>query len=127
METSPKRKILLVEDNPQNRYLASYLLKHHGYDVLSAVNAQEAMAHLRSTTVDLILLDIQLPDIDGYEIAAMVKRDERIANTPMVAVSSFAMPGDRQRAMSAGCDGYIEKPIDPIRFANQIEQFVRKP
>src|SRR5687768_8818936 len=103
-----KGKILIIEDNDQNRYLATYLLKHHGYEVAAATSGKEAIELLATTTADLILLDIQLPDMDGYEIAGMVKQNPRTAHIPIVAVSSFAMPGDRVRALDAGCDGYIE-------------------
>jgi two-component system, cell cycle response regulator DivK len=115
----------MIEDNEQNRYLATYLLEHHGYDVVAANNGREGLAFLRDSSADLILLDIQLPDMDGYQIAAALKSEAHTANIPLVAVSSFAMAGDRQRALKAGCDGYIEKPIDPDRFIQQLQQYIR--
>ena len=119
----PKGRILIIEDNEQNRYLASYLLRHHGYEVVAAVGGKEGIDLLKTTTADLILLDIQLPDMDGYEIARVVRQNPATAHIPMVAVSSFAMPGDRERALGSGCDGYIEKPIDPARFVAQLQEF----
>jgi CheY-like chemotaxis protein len=120
-----KAKVLLIEDNAQNRYLATYLLEHHGFEVVAAVSGRSGLELLQTTKPDLVLLDIQLPDMDGYAVARELKRDQRNAGVPVIAVSSFAMAGDRERAFDAGCDGYIEKPIDPDRFIAQLQPFLR--
>ena len=115
--------ILLVEDNEQNRYLARYILEDAGMSVVCAITGKEALAAAREHRPDLILLDIQLPEMDGYEAVARLKADPELAGIPVVAVSSFAMPGERQRALEAGCIGYIEKPI-PGDFDAQVRGFL---
>jgi two-component system, cell cycle response regulator DivK len=117
-------KILLIEDNEANRYLAAYLLQQAGHEVVVAPSANEAFATLERYHPDLILLDIQLPDLDGYEIARRLKSHPRLAAIPLVAITSFAMPGDRQKAERSGCAGYIEKPINHETFAAQIAEFL---
>lgn len=119
-----KPKILMIEDNPQNRYLATYLLEHAGFEVVSAEDGKSGMELVKSAQPDLILLDIQLPDIDGYQIATALRGRAELAGTPIVALSSFAMTGDRERALDAGCTGYIEKPIDPDSFVQQIKELL---
>jgi two-component system, cell cycle response regulator DivK len=123
--TTP-RKIVLIEDNEQSRYLATYLLQHHGYEVHAAKDGVSGLALIAEQEADLVLLDIQLPDISGFEIARAVKLDPRTARLPVVAVSAFAMSGDRDRALAAGCDAYIQKPIDPDRFIEQIQPFLQR-
>ncbi|NNG01472.1 MAG: response regulator [Desulfobacteraceae bacterium] len=117
-------KILVIEDNRQNRYLITYLLEHKGYKVLQAVNGIAGIRLSIDERPDLILLDIQLPDMDGYAVAETLTADPTTSNIPIVAVTSYAMVGDREQALSAGCRGYIEKPIDPENFASQIESFL---
>jgi len=119
-----KAKILLIEDNEQNRYLATFLLEAHGYEVVQATNGRHGLQLARSEHPDLILLDIQLPEMDGYAAARELRKIEGLTNTPIVAVTSYAMTGDRERALAAGCSGYIEKPIDPDSFAQQVGRFL---
>ena len=114
-----KPKILLIEDNAQNRYLATYLLEHAGMEVVAAEDGHRGLAMAETSGADLILLDIQLPDIDGYQVATALRG--RKSRAPIVALSSFAMIGDREKALQAGCDAYIEKPIDPHAFVKQIQ------
>ena len=116
-----RAKILLIEDNPNNRYLVSFLLEGRGYEVVLAHDGPAGIALARSIRPALILLDIQLPEMDGYEVARRLQADPASATIPIVAVTSFAMLGDRERALAAGCDGYIEKPIDPETFAAEVE------
>jgi len=116
-----KRTILLIEDNEQNRYLVSYLLERHGYDVVCAVDGKRGIELAPVVAPALILLDIQLPAMDGYAVARALRADERLRETPIVAVTSYAMPGDREKALASGCTGYIEKPIDPQTFVTQME------
>ncbi|MEX1196249.1 MAG: response regulator [Pseudohongiellaceae bacterium] len=116
-------KILLIEDNEQNRYLLSFLLEQAGHQVVAAVDGPAGIARARTLQPDIILLDIQLPTMHGYDVATALRSINALAGTPIVAVTSYAMPGDREKALSAGCDGYMEKPIDPENFVHQIEQF----
>jgi CheY-like chemotaxis protein len=113
--------ILLVEDNEQNRYLATFLLERHGYSVVSAANGRSAVELAAKLIPIGILLDIQLPGMDGYAVARALRDKPQLDAVPIVAVTSYAMPGDRERALAAGCNGYIEKPIDPQNFASQIQ------
>lgn len=116
------RTALLIEDNEQNRYLATFLLEQHGYHVIAAANGQAALGALGDLVPDVILLDIQLPGMDGYEVARLLRRRQALRETPIIAVTSYAMIGDREKSMEAGCNGYIEKPIDPDTFIREIEQ-----
>jgi two-component system cell cycle response regulator DivK len=119
------KPILLIEDNDQNRYLTTFLLENSGYRVIAATDGQSGVEMARATTPGLILLDIQLPKLDGYQVARLLRQDDRLRTVPIVAVTSYAMPGDREEALAAGCDGYIEKPIDPDTFVSEIGTFLR--
>jgi two-component system cell cycle response regulator DivK len=119
-----KGKILVIEDNEQNLYLIRYILEDCDYEVFAAVDGKEGIALSASLLPDLILLDIQLPGMDGYAVARNLRENPNLAYTPIVAVTSYAMPGDREKAMEAGCSGYIEKPIDPDTFDKQVEQYL---
>src|SRR4051812_10655101 len=113
--------VLIIEDNPQNRYLATYLLEHNGHEVVAVADGDSGIECVQKVLPGLILLDIQLPTIDGYAVARALRRIESIAQTPIVAFTSYAMPGDREKAIEAGCTGYIEKPIDPDTFIATLE------
>lgn len=119
------RTILLIEDNEQNRYLATFLLEARGHRVVPAVDGPRGVALAREATPALVLLDIQLPGMDGYAVARALRAIEAMAAVPIVAVTSYAMMGDREKALESGCTGYIEKPIDPETFVEQIEAFFR--
>lgn len=118
------RRILLIEDNEQNRYLVTYLLRARGWEIVHAGDGAAGLALAAQSDPALVLLDIQLPGMDGYEVARALRAIPRFAGTPVVAVTSYAMAGDRERCLAAGCDGYIEKPIDPRVFATQVEAFL---
>lgn len=118
------RRILMIEDNAQNRYLASFLLEASGWEMAHAEDGPAGVELARTVDPALILLDIQLPGMDGYAVARALRADPRSAAVPIVAVTSYAMAGDRERCLAAGCDGYIEKPIDPQTFVAQVERFV---
>jgi two-component system cell cycle response regulator DivK len=118
------RTALLIEDNEQNRYLATFLLEQHGYRVVAAADGPAALRALRDFVPDVILLDIQLPGMDGYEVARLLRGLDSLRATPIVAVTSYAMVGDREKSIEAGCNGYIEKPIEPETFVQQIEQLL---
>lgn len=122
MNFSPLR-ILIIEDNEQNRYLLTFLLEQRGHTVQSSIDGASGIRKARQWQPDLILLDIQLPTMHGYDVAAQLRRDASTANIPIVAVTSYAMPGDRERAIESGCDGYVEKPIDPDTFVAQVEAY----
>ena len=117
------RTVLLIEDNEQNRYLTSFLLVRSGYEVSSAEDGPAGIAAARAAPPDLILLDIQLPGMDGYAVARALRQLPSLAATPIIAVTSYAMVGDREKSLEAGCDGYIEKPINPETFVSEVEQF----
>ena len=119
-----KHTILLIEDNEQNRYLTTFLLQQHGYLVMVAVDGALGIAAAEKLAPDLILLDIQLPVMDGYAVASALRNIESLRAVPIVAVTSYAMPGDREKCLAAGCNGYIEKPINPETFAGEIETFL---
>ena len=118
-----KRKILLIEDNEQNRYLTTFLLEGHGYEVVCAHDGLAGVEMARTEKPDLILLDIQLPGMDGYAVARALRANEALRTVSIIAVTSFAMVGDREKCLAAGCTGYIEKPINPDTFAQEIESF----
>lgn len=118
------RNILLIEDNEQNRYLATFLLEQRGYRITSAPDGPSGVVLAQANTPDLILLDIQLPLMDGYEVARELRTLKTLHGIPIIAVTSYAMPGDRERCLAAGCDGYIEKPINPETFVTEIERFL---
>ncbi len=120
-----KRKFLLIEDNEQNRYLVNFLLEQRGYEIVSAVSGPLGIELASQVHPDLILLDIQLPGMDGYTVARTIRSNPELRATPIVAVTSYAMVGDREQAMAAGCDGYIEKPINPRTFVGEVEKFLR--
>lgn len=118
------RSVLIIEDNEQNRYLATFLLEKHGCHVVSALDGPQGIELAQTLTPDLILLDIQLPLMDGYAVARALRALDSLRDTPIIAVTSYAMVGDREKCLAAGCTGYIEKPIDPETFVGQIEEFV---
>ncbi len=119
-----KKRILVIEDNEQNLYLTTFLLEKHDFEVIQARDGQQGLALAASEYPDLILLDIQLPVMDGHEVARRLKKDNKTLSIPVVAVTSYAMAGDREIILSAGCEGYIEKPIDPDSFVDQVKQFL---
>ena len=119
-----KKRILIVEDNEQNLYLATFLLEQSGYEVIAAQNGLEAIDKTLSEKPDLILMDIQLPEINGYEATKRIKSMTEVRHIPIVALTSYAMPGDREKALAIGCVGYIEKPFDPKTFLSEIEKYL---
>ncbi|HEY3301917.1 MAG TPA: response regulator [Candidatus Binatia bacterium] len=118
--------ILLVEDNPVNRRLAEFLLRSNGYKVIEAANAEEAFELLKVEHPALVVMDIQLSGIDGLEATRRIKADPATANIPVLAVTSYAMKGDREKALQAGCAAYITKPIDKTAFIQEITALLAK-
>ena len=119
-----ERKVLVIEDNEQNIYLLTFILEKSGYAVVQARDGDEGIALAGRVKPVLILLDIQLPVMDGYEVARRLKEGVETRDIPIVAVTSHAMVGDRERVMAAGCTGYMEKPINPETFMSEIERFI---
>ena len=120
-----KGKILVIEYNEQNLYLVRYILEQNNYEVFAALDGKSGIEMAVLLKPDLILLDIQLPLMDGYTVARNLRQNQDTANTPIVALTSYAMPGDREKVMEAGCNGYIEKPIDTDTFMAKVEQHFR--
>lgn len=116
-------RILVIEDNEQNMYLIHFLLESNGHTVIEALNGEEGIRHASQSNPDIILLDIQLPGMDGYEIARIIRKSPRLETIPIVAVTSYAMAGDREKILAAGATDYIEKPINPETFINQISKY----
>jgi two-component system cell cycle response regulator DivK len=115
-----QRTVLVIEDNEQNRYLATFLLEQRGYEVFVAFDGPTGIELATERNPDMILLDIQLPGMDGYEVARALRHLEALRATPIIAVTSYAMVGDREKCLEAGCTGYIEKPINPETFLDEI-------
>ena len=120
-----KKKILLVEDNPVNRRLAIFLLRSQGYQVREATSALEAFEILKTEQFDLIVMDIQLPGMDGLEATTKLRAEPATAQIPVIAVTSYAMAGDRDKALAAGCSGYVTKPIDKTIFLAEIGRHLK--
>lgn len=123
---SSSATILYVEDNLDNRTLVRRILIAEGYTLIEAANATQALEILNTTRPDLILMDINMPDMDGYSLTAKIKDIPRFESTPIIALTANVMRGDRERSLEAGCDGYIQKPIDIDKLSEQIEHFLRR-
>jgi len=118
------KNVLVIEDNEQNLYLVTFILKQGGFQVIQALNGQDGLKLAFETKPDLILLDIQLPVMDGYTVAKELRKNYDLNNIPIIAVTSYAMTGDREKAFEAGCTGYIEKPINPDTFISEIRKYL---
>src|SRR6266508_4631497 len=121
-----KGTILYVEDNADNRNLIRRVLTAEGFSMVEAANALQALDRLKEVKTDLILMDINMPDMDGYTLTAKIKSMPNFMNIPIIAVTANVMRGDREKSLEAGCDGYIQKPIDIDSLAQQIERFIRR-
>lgn len=117
-------RILIVDDHPINLKLAAELLEFSGHRVERAVDAESALTSIRATLPQLVLLDLQLPGMDGLTLVRLLRTEEATRHLPLVALSAFAMKTDIQRALAAGCDGYITKPIDAATFPGQVEAYL---
>jgi two-component system, cell cycle response regulator DivK len=116
--------ILHIEDNPDNRLLVRRLLQVEGYTILEAENAFQALQMLTTHLPRLILVDINMPDMDGYTLTSKIREQPELDMVPVVAITANVMKGDREKTLQAGCDGYIEKPIDVDKFSEQIARFL---
>src|SRR5688572_22081755 len=119
-------RILYVEDNIENRMLVKRVLESEGYTVIEAENGNTGLEKAKSANPDLILMDINLPDIDGYDCTARLRQIDGIGQIPIVALTANVMEGDKQKALDAGCDGYIPKPIDVDQLSVQVALHIRK-
>lgn len=117
-------RVLIVEDNAMNRELMDYLLRAFGFETLKAVDGRVGLDIARREKPDLILCDIQMPEIDGMEFARLAKADPALREVPLVAVTAFAMVGDRERVLEQGFDGYISKPLEPLSFIESVNQLL---
>ncbi len=115
-------RVLIVEDNEDNLQLVRFLLERGGYTVFCAHNGREGLAMAHQELPDLILMDLSLPEVDGWEAARLLKGDQTTAAIPLVALTAHTLPGDRQRALAMGFDGYISKPIDMADFEENISK-----
>ncbi|MFH1562441.1 MAG: response regulator [Nitrospirota bacterium] len=119
------KKILVVEDTPLNMELCRDLLEVAGYEVYEATNADEAIKQVKQNKFDIILMDVQLPGMDGLTATKIIKEDSINKDTPIVALTAYAMAGDKEKIMASGCDGYITKPINTREFAQTVAEFLR--
>jgi two-component system cell cycle response regulator DivK len=115
-----RARLLLVEDHPLNRELAEAILVRAGYEVLVVPNGESALAAVRGEHPDLILMDIELPGLDGLEVTRRLKADPALRDIPVLALTAYAMRGDEQRCRAAGCDGYLTKPIDRMTLLDAV-------
>lgn len=116
------QRILCIEDNPQNMRLVRKILKHHGYEVIEAVDGTSGVALASREVPDLILMDINLPDIDGLDATQQIKNNPDLAHIPIVALTANAMYGDEERILAAGCDGYISKPVSKNALVEKVAE-----
>jgi two-component system cell cycle response regulator DivK len=119
-----KKTVLIVEDNEMNMKLFHDLLDAHGYDILQSRDGIEALALAREHRPDLILMDIQLPEVSGLEVTKWLKEDESLRSIPVVAVTAFAMKGDEEKMREGGCEAYIAKPISVGKFIETVRRFL---
>lgn len=117
------RRLLVIEDNAQNLYMMRFLLEKSGFAVISAKDGKQGVARALTCDPLAILLDIQLPGMDGYAVASELKRHPQLTAIPIIAVTSHALVGDREQILAAGATGYIEKPIDPATFVTEITSY----
>ena len=118
------QRILVIEDQEDNRIILRDLLTSAGFEIIEAVNGQEGVTMAEAEKPDLILMDIQLPVIDGYEATRRIKGNPSLASIPIIAVTSYALGGDEAKAMAAGCDGYITKPFSPRLLLEKVREFL---
>lgn len=118
-------RVLYIEDDPINRYLINKVLTSKGYDVFEAENGEDGVIQSESIKPDLILMDMQMPGLDGYEATKQIKKKSGLENIPIIALTAHALHGDKEKCLAAGCDGFIPKPIDVQNFEEQIAKFIK--
>jgi CheY-like chemotaxis protein len=125
--SNTKKTILLVEDNEDNLVVYRTILEHVGYSVIEARDGEEGVNRARQHLPDLILMDISIPKIDGWEATQRLKSEDSTRAIPIIALTAHALEEDRQKAVQAGCDGYLAKPVEPRRVVQEVERFVGPP
>lgn len=120
-----KKKILIVDDDVSGLYMLSFLLKSHNYEILEASNGLEGLKKAHELNPDAILLDIQMPQMNGFEVCTLLKNEEKMKEIPIILFTSYAMVGHKKKAIEAGADGYIEKPVNPDVFVSQVESIIK--
>ncbi len=123
---SDKGTILYVEDNPDNRTLVRRILLSEDYSLIEATNAYDAFEILKNTRPDLILMDINMPDMDGYTLTSKIKSMPGFERVPILALTANVMRGDKEKTLEAGCDGYIQKPLDIDQLIREVERFISR-
>ena len=118
------KRILVVEDTEDNRRILRDLLTHAGFELIEATDGESGVSMAAAHRPDLILMDIQLPGLDGYEVTRRVKANPALRHIPIIAVTSYALDGDDAKAFGAGCDGYVAKPYDPMALLDIIRQYL---
>ncbi len=118
--------VLYIEDNADNRKLIKKLLQAHGFEVVTAVDGASGLSLLDETSPDLIIMDIGMPHLDGFSVTEIIRQHPRHSQTPIIAVTAHAMKKDQEKSLSAGCNGYIQKPIDVDRFPEQLNRFIAR-
>lgn len=121
-----KARVLVVEDNDDNRALVVKILSRHGYEVTEALSGEQALEQVESCVPDLVLMDLNLDGMSGFEATRRLKNDPRLRHIPVVALTAYAMVGDRERALESGCDGYLSKPVDVRRLPEQVREFIER-
>lgn len=123
-QINPVKQILIVEDKATSRELLRAVLERQGYGVIEAKDGEEALQQLRTATLDLVLLDLQIPIRNGYDVLHTIRNDDRLAHLPVVALTASAMQGDREKALAAGFTGYIAKPVGPAQLRELVTQML---
>ena len=121
------KTVLLVEDNEDNRFIYATALRHVGYEVIEAVSGTQGINQARTRGPDLILMDISIPDVDGWEATIVLKADPLTRHIPIIAVTAHVLPGDERRSMEAGCDGYLAKPVSPATLIAEVDRRFGRP
>jgi len=119
------KKILVIEDNDQNRYLVTFVLEKNGYQVIAARDGLEGVSKAKEEKPDLILVDIRLPVMDGYEVTRQLRELPEFKDVPIIALTAYAMKGDQEKTLEAGCNGYITKPIIPEEFIKVVNSYLK--
>ncbi|HEX4458006.1 MAG TPA: response regulator [Polyangia bacterium] len=120
------KRVLLVEDNPHNRKIFSGMLTHSGFEVVEAEDGHQAIAAMAKQLPDIVLMDLSIPGIDGWEVTRRFKADARTKAVPIIALTAHAMRGDEERARAAGCDHYLAKPVSPKKVVEEVRRFLPK-
>jgi CheY-like chemotaxis protein len=122
-----KKRILVVEDNMDTYELVRFILEKNGYETFLAMNGRDGVNAAKKQIPDLIIMDMSMPEMDGWTATALIKQDPQVSSIPLIALTANALPGDRQRAMDAGCDEYVTKPMDLLDLVETVDHWAKKP